>query len=159
DADHADNDWLSIVWYADDAEVWRDTIPLRNLAGSQVLNSGDVIGSFEVSASCRDANYVTAFYTITNLGSCDWDDQAATAAKITGEIAQACAKVYMEAAKLTLEALSFTNVETWPVMVIAQYLQDHWDLFTEKVVEVVGKLFDKVIAPIVSGIINEVSNI
>ncbi len=158
DSDHADNDWLSIVFYANEGEVYRDTIPLRNLSGSQVINSGDFITPFQTWCDCDDRSFVTAVYAITNLGSCDWDDQAEAATKITGEIAKVCADIYLQAAKLVLEAAS-ADFGGQIGAGIAQLIGPFYDLLEKKIVELVGITFEKVIAPIVAAIASEAANL
>jgi len=158
DSDHADNDWLSIVFYANEGEVYRDTISLRNLGGSQVINSGDVITPFQAWCDCDDKSFVTAVYAITNFGSSDWDDQAEAATKVTGEIAKACADIYLQAAKLVLEAAS-ADFGGQVGAGIAQLIAPFYDLLEKKIVELVGITFDKVIAPIVAAIAGEVANL
>jgi len=63
DSDHADNDWLSIVFYANEGEVYRDTISLRNLGGSQlVLEAASADFGGQVGAGI--AQLIAPFYDL-----------------------------------------------------------------------------------------------
>src|ERR1700719_4243026 len=103
DSDHSDNDWLSIVWMVDHRDgkepvSLSQTVALVKEDGSQILETGDVIKVIEQSAPCLDGDFVTAYYTIVNLGSLDWEDQAKAASQVTQGLARAVADVYLQIA-------------------------------------------------------------
>ena len=70
DTEHSDNDWLSMAWSINE-KVYGKTIPLRNIAGSQVLHSGDVLSPFQDYVVCANTDTVIVTYTVMNLSSYD----------------------------------------------------------------------------------------
>src|SRR5215475_4033182 len=82
DTNHSDNDWLSMTWSIND-KVYSKTISLRNIAGTQVLHSGDVLSPFQDYVVCNNTDTVIVTYSVINLSSYDWGEQAEAAADFT----------------------------------------------------------------------------
>jgi|SRR5215469_8343936 len=160
DSDHSDNDWLHLVWNVNSTQILQ-TVSLRNLSGSQVLHTGDAIGSFTQSVTCLDSDLVTAVFAISNLGSTDWSDQANTATQITQKIADSVVNLYMQIVEQVLpEAIAAAAPAAAPVTVpLGQLLPYIWPQITSAVIGIVDSVFQSVIGPVLSAIANAVANI
>jgi hypothetical protein len=99
DSRHSDNDWLIVTWFVGPDNVRTDKVPLRNQAGSVVLDSGDTIQPVSLSVDCADGDLVTATFEVVNLGSTDFSDQVQAVADIGKEISETVTKIYLKAAE------------------------------------------------------------
>jgi hypothetical protein len=97
DTQHSDNDWLSMTWSINN-KVYSKTVLLRNIAGSQVLHSGDVLSPFQDYVVCENTDTVIVTYSVINLSSYDWGKQAEAAAQFTQKVADIVAPIYLDAA-------------------------------------------------------------
>lgn len=162
DSDHSDNDWLSVVWYVGSSIPITQTVSLRNLSGSQILDTGNTIGSFTQSVFCQDTDLVIAVYAISNLGSTDWGEQAAAATQITQKIADSTANLYMQALEEFLpEAIggAFPAAAPLTVPALEAILPYVWPAFTAAVLSAVDAAFKDVIGPALSWVANEAANL
>jgi hypothetical protein len=161
DSDHSDNDWLSLVWFINDRPGIEQTVPFRNLQGNKVLHSGDVVSGFEQSIICEDTDIVTAVYTITNLGSLSWEDQAREASRITQQVSRGAADVYLQALEYALRLIGQGMVPGAPppAVIIAQVLAPVLDKLSGKILDLVDLAFEKVITPVVGWMADQAANL
>jgi hypothetical protein len=163
DTDHSDNDWLSIAWMVDHRDgsqpvSVQQTVSLLNQDGSPILDSGNIIQVVEQSVPCLDGDLVTAVYTITNLGSLNWDDQAKAASQVTQQVAKAVADIYLQVAQVVLEYLPFFGANPAAVAV-GDVLAQALDKLHGPLLDLLDKTFESVITPLVGDIANELSNL
>jgi len=163
DSDHSDNDWLSIAWFVDHRDgkppdTYQQTVSLLNLAGSPVLNTGDVIQPVEQSAPCADGDIVTAYYAITNWGSSDWDKQARAASEVTQALARGVADIYLQVAEVVLQYLPFFTSNPGAVAV-GDVMARALDKLHVPLLDLLDTAFEKVITPALGAIADEISNL
>ena len=79
DTNHADNVWMTVIWSVNGQVAQADTFPLRNAQGSVVLDSGNSIPRFSRQIACTNNDFVSATFSIVNLGSTNFGQQAEAA--------------------------------------------------------------------------------
>jgi len=107
DASHADNDWINLVVMVNDTLVLNETVPLANpkFTGQSQVNifgDGDVALPWGFTVPCKNQDTVIATYSIINLSSYSFDDQAAAAAQFTQQMADVVVPLYLKAAQVVL---------------------------------------------------------
>src|ERR1051326_172233 len=143
DSRHSDNDWLIVTWFVGRHNVRTDNVPLRNQAGSVVLDSGDTIRPVSLSVNCADGDLVTATFEVVNLGSTDFSDQVQAAADIGKQISETVAKIYLKAAEEVVRyGVPFGKV-----------FADGIEQVEPAIVSSVGAAWDDIIVPLVDDII------
>ena len=143
DSRHSDNDWLIVTWFVGPHNVRTDNVPLRNQAGSVVLDSGDTIRPVSLSVNCADGDLVTATFEVVNLGSTDFSDQVQAAADIGKQISETVAKIYLKAAEEVVRyGVPFGKV-----------FADGIEQVEPAIVSSVGAAWDDIIVPLVDDII------
>ena len=153
DTEHSDNDWLSMVWTIND-QVYSKTIPLVNTAGSQVLHSGDVLHPFQDYVVCQSTDTVIVTYTVINLSSFDWGEQAAAAAQFTQELAKTIAPIYVEAAVVVLGIVASGGLAA-PAIIqqIAAGSSPLLQALSDKIGGLIDTAFNDAITPILKKIV------
>lgn len=163
DNDHADNDWLSVCWCVDHQDGRppdrvEQTVSLVKPDGDPVLNTGDVLRAVEQSVPCTDGDIVTAFFTVTNLGSAKWEDQAEAASRITQQLSRAVADIYLDVAQVVLEYLPFFSANPTAIAA-ADVIEQALDKLHGPLLDLLDTTFEKVVTPLIGAIADEAANL
>jgi hypothetical protein len=144
DSRHSDNDWLIVTWFVGPDNLRTDTVPLRNQAGSVVLDSGDTIQPVSLlPVGCADGDLVTATFQVVNLGSTDFSDQEKAAADIGKKISETVAEIYVTAAEeVVREGVPAGEVFAYGIEKVKPVI-----------VSSVGAAWDDIIMPLVDDVI------
>ena len=105
---YADNDWVTLVVTVNGQVVVNQAMPLHNpkfygQSQDNIFTGGDTALPFGTSVQCADTDTVICFFSIFNLSSFSWGDQASAAAKTVQSIGDEIAKIYFDAAQLVLK--------------------------------------------------------
>jgi hypothetical protein len=139
DTNHSDNDWLCMTWSIND-KVYSKPVSLRNIAGTQVLHSGDVLSPFQDYVVCENTDTVIVTYSVINLSSYDWGKQAEAAADFVKKVADIVAPIYLDAAVVVLGVVSSGGLDA---PVIIQQIAGGSAPLLDKLSDVAGGLIDK----------------
>jgi len=154
DSKHADNDWINLVVTVNDTLAMNETVPLANpkFTGQSQVNifgDGDVALPWGFTVPCKNTDTVVANYSIVNLSSYSFDDQAAAAAQFTQQVADVVVPLYLKAAQIVL------NVETEGVPEIITQLagnDDLMNLFSSELEKLIDAGFQDVLIPVLKQI-------
>jgi hypothetical protein len=105
---YADNDWVTLVVTVNGQVVVNQAMPLHNpkfygQSQDNIFTGGDTALPFSTTVQCADTDTVICFFSIFNLSSFSWGDQASAAARTVQSIGDEIAKIYFEAATLVLQ--------------------------------------------------------
>ena len=109
DARHADNDWINLVVTVNDSLALNETVPLNNpkftgQSQTNIFGDDDVALPWGFTVPCKNQDTVIATYSIINLSSYSFDDQAAAAAQFTQQVTDVVVPLYLKAAQIVLGA-------------------------------------------------------
>ena len=157
DTNHSDNDWLCMTWSIND-KVYSKNVSLRNIAGTQVLHSGDVLSPFQDYVVCENTDTVIVTYSVINLSGYDWGKQAEAAADFTRKVADAVAPIYVQAAAAVLGIVLSGGAATPEVVKeiidkISGGASPLLDKLSDGVTSLIDKVYDEAITPILKQIV------
>jgi hypothetical protein len=104
---YADNDWVTLVVTVNGQVAVNQAMPLHNpkfygQSQDNIFTGGDTALPFGTAVQCADTDTVICFFSIINLSSFSWGDQASAAAKTVQSIGDEIAKIYFDAAQVVL---------------------------------------------------------
>src|SRR5438105_3659162 len=144
DTHHNDNDWMTIVWYANANHVLTQTIPLAKADGDTSLDSGSVIAPFASAVPCADGDVVTATFVVVNLGSSDAAEQRDKAEEIGKSVAKGVADAYVRVAEYFVEAgVPFGEIFSRGI-----------DELRPVIVQSVGAAYDDIVKPAIEKVLH-----
>jgi hypothetical protein len=150
DSRHADNDWINLVVTVNDNVALSETVPLSNpkFAGqsqTNIFGDGDIAYPWGFTVPCKNADTVVAYYSIINLSSYAFDDQAAAAAQFTEQVADVVSSLYLKAAQIVLDSSTVGLPD-----IIAQLVSNDslFDFFSSELEKLIDAGFQDVLIPV-----------
>lgn len=96
DSSHADNDWVTWLWFVDDVAQPSRRAPLTTDNGSTVLWDNDLIHDLVDQVDCDDAATVGLVWRITNVSIIRQEDQGSAVDTLGARLSQAVAPDYRD---------------------------------------------------------------
>lgn len=162
---HADNDWINLVVSVNDTVAVNQTMPLNNpkFAGQSeenIFGGGDIAAPWGITVPCSNQDSVVVYYSIINLSSNSWSDQATAAAQFTQKVVDAIVPIYLKAASLVLGALSDGLLPASEAIAgLASGGVDLINAFSSAIEGLIDQAFQDVLTPALDEIANFFQNI